>query len=150
MVGSVLRVAVVDGQGASFGAVIIKKMRQAFGEEIEIWALGTNAIATAQMLKAGANRGTSGEGAVCHCVHQVDIIIGSISILICNSFMGECSVRMVEAIGTCRAIKMLLPLTQEPVMVVGQVMEPLPHLIDTLVERLVTPLVKARNLKEPS
>ncbi len=140
-----LRVAVVDGQGASFGAAIIKRMRQAFAEDVEIWALGTNAIATAQMLKAGANRGTSGEGAVCHCVHQTDVVVGSISILIAHSFMGECSPRMVEAIGACKALKMLLPLTQEPVMVVGQVAEPLPHLIDTLIERMLTPLVHGRS-----
>lgn len=149
--GSLLRVAVVDGQGASIGVAVIKKMRQAFGEAIEIWALGTNAIATAQMLKAGANRGTSGEGAVCHCVHQVDILVGSISILVCNSFMGECSPRMVEAVGAARAVKMLLPMTQEPVRVVGQVQEPLPHLIDTLVERMLAPLVQASSAgKEPA
>lgn len=136
--------AVVDGQGASFGAAIIKRMRQAFAEDVEIWALGTNAIATAQMLKAGANRGTSGERAVCHCVDQVDVIIGSISILVAHSFMGECSPRMVEAIGASRAVKMLLPLTQEPVTVVGQAMEPLPHLIDTLIERVLPPHVQGR------
>jgi hypothetical protein len=141
-------VAVVDGQGASFGAAIIKKMRHAFAEDIEIWGLGTNAIATAQMLKAGANRGTSGEGAVCHCVHQVDIVVGSISILIPHAFMGECSPRMVEAIGACEAIKMVIPLTQEPVMVVGQVMEPLPHLIDMLIEKMLTPLVNARIIEK--
>ncbi len=141
---TVLRVAVVDGQGAAFGAAIIKRIRQTFAEDIEIWALGTNAIATAQMLKAGANRGTSGESAVCHCVDQVDVIIGSISILIAHSFMGECSPRMVEAIGSSRAVKMLLPLTQESVTVVGQPTEPLPHLIDTLVERMLPPHVQAR------
>lgn len=141
---SVLRVGVVDGQGASIGAAVIKRMRQAFGEAIEIWALGTNAIATAQMLKAGANRGTSGEAAVCHCVQEVDVVVGSISILICHSFMGECSPRMVEAIGSAEAMKMVLPLSQEPVRVVGQVQEPLPHLIDLLIEKLLSPLVEGR------
>jgi hypothetical protein len=111
---------------------------------VEIWALGTNAIATAQMLKAGANRGTSGEGAVCHCARQVDVVVGSISILICHSFMGECSPRMVEAIGGSRAIKMLLPITQEAVRVVGQAQEPMPHLIDMLLEKMLTPLVQGR------
>jgi hypothetical protein len=102
------------------------------------------------MLKAGANRGTSGEGAVCHCVHQVDIIVGSISILVCNSFMGECSPRMVEAIGASKATKMLLPLTQEPVRVVGQLLEPLPHLIDMLVERLFSLLVQSNTSSKES
>lgn len=143
-----LRVAVVDGQGAAVGAAIIKKMRQAFGETIEIWALGTNAIATSQMLRAGANRGTSGEAAVCHCVHQVDIIIGSISVLVCNSFMGECSPRMVEAIGSSKATKMMLPITQEQVGVVGQGQEPLPHLIDALLDKLLGPLVRTNGSNE--
>ena len=82
---------------------------------------------------------------MCHCVHQTDVVVGSISILIAHSFMGECSPRMVEAIGACKALKMLLPLTQEPVMVVGQAAEPLPHLIDTLIERMLTPLVHGRS-----
>lgn len=136
-----LRVAVVDGQGASIGTAVIKKIRQSFGEAIEIWALGTNAIAAAMMLKAGANRGTSGEAAIRHCVHQVDVIVGSISIVVCHAFMGECSSGMVEAIGGSKATKLLLPITQESVRVVGSVQEPLPHLIDTLIEKLLSPLV---------
>lgn len=48
-----IRIAVIDGQGASIGSAIIRKIRQTYGETLEIWALGTNAIATGQMLKAG-------------------------------------------------------------------------------------------------
>lgn len=39
------------------GVTLIKYLKETFGENIELIALGTDAIVTAQMLKAGANRG---------------------------------------------------------------------------------------------
>ena len=48
---------VMDGQGGGIGKAIIRRLRDAFGEEVEILALGTNSVATSQMMKAGANRG---------------------------------------------------------------------------------------------
>jgi hypothetical protein len=128
-----IRIAVIDGQGGGIGATIIKRIREVCSEAIELWALGTNAIATSQMMKAGANRGATGENAVCHCVEQVDAIIGPISILLCNAMMGEVTPRMVQAIGSSPARKFVLPLTQEPLTVVGVVREPLPHLVEKLV-----------------
>jgi hypothetical protein len=136
-----IRIAVVDGQGASVGSAVIKKIRHSYGENVEMWALGTNAIATSQMMKAGANRGATGESAVCHCVQQVDVIIGSISIILGNSLMGELTSPMAHAIGSSRAPKLLLPITQEPVAVVGTVFEPLPHLVDKLINEYLAPLV---------
>jgi hypothetical protein len=140
-----LRIAVVDGQGASIGSTVIRRIRQAFGERVELWALGTNAIATSQMLKAGANRGAAGEGAVCHSVSQVDVVVGTISIVISDSLMGELTPAMAQAISRSKAIKLLLPLTQEAVHVVGTVSEPLPHHIEMLVERFLSPLVRIKN-----
>lgn len=128
-----VKIAVVDGQGGGIGATIIRRIREVFGEELELWALGTNAIATSQMMKAGANRGATGENAICHCVRRVDAIAAPISVLICNAMMGEVTSRMVEAIGSAQAHKMLLPLTQEPLVIVGTVREPLPHLVEKLV-----------------
>lgn len=58
------RVCVVDGQGGGIGATIIKALKARYGESIEVWALGTNAVATSQMLRAGANRGATGENPV--------------------------------------------------------------------------------------
>jgi hypothetical protein len=128
-----IKIAVIDGQGGGIGATIIKRIREVFGERIELWALGTNAIATSQMMKAGANRGATGENAVCHSVEQVDAIVGPISILLCNAMMGEVTPRMAQTIGAARASKLVLPLTQEPLVVVGMVREPLPHLVEKLV-----------------
>jgi len=136
-----IRIAVVDGQGGGIGSSIIKKIKESYGERAEVWALGTNAIATSQMMKARANRGATGENAICHCVKQVDIVIGSISILISNAMMGEVTSLMALAIGEARATKLLLPLTQESIMVVGSVREPLPHLVDQLVNDHLKPYV---------
>jgi hypothetical protein len=137
-----VRIAVVDGQGGGIGTAIIKRIREHYGEAIEIWALGTNAIATSQMLKAGANRGATGDSAVRHCVPLVDFIAGPISIVISNSMMGELTPAMAKAIGTAPAMKLLLPLTQEAVRVVGATQEPLPHLVDQLIAQL-GPLIAA-------
>jgi hypothetical protein len=129
-----IRIAVIDGQGGGIGTTIIKKIKETYGEDAEVWALGTNAIATSQMMKARANRGATGENAVCHCVNQVDVIVGPISILLSYAMMGEVTPAMVQAIGLARAPKLLLPLTQDPLVIVGTVREPLPHLVDKLVQ----------------
>jgi hypothetical protein len=136
-----IRIAVIDGQGASIGSSIIRKIRQTYGEKVEIWAFGTNAIATGQMLKAGANRAATGESAVSCCAGQVDVIVGSISVLISNAMMGELTPGMALGIGASNATKLLLPLTSEPVTVVGVIPDPLPHLVDKLVEEHLSGII---------
>jgi hypothetical protein len=83
------RICVIDGQGGGIGSAIIKKLKDVFGESIEIIALGTNAVATAQMLKAGANKGASGENAIAHTVRSVDFITGPVGIILAHELMGE-------------------------------------------------------------
>ena len=130
---SLIRIAVIDGQGGGIGTTIIKRIKEVYGERTELWALGTNAIATAQMMKAGANRGATGENAIRHSAAQVDVIIGPIAILLANAMMGEMTPSMVRAIGESKAAKLILPLTQEPIAVVGTIREPLPHMVDRLI-----------------
>jgi hypothetical protein len=130
---SLIRIAVIDGQGGGIGTTIINRIKEVFGERTELWALGTNAIATAQMMKAGANRGATGENAIRHSAAQADVIIGPIAILLANAMMGEMTPSMVRAIGESKAPKLLLPLTQEPIVVVGTIREPLPHMVDRLI-----------------
>ena len=137
-----IRIAVIDGQGASIGSTIIRKIRQVYGEKVEIWAFGTNAIATGLMLRAGANKGATGESAVSYCADKVDVIVGPISILVSNAMMGELTPGMARAIGTSGATKLLLPITSEPVTVVGVVPDPLPHLVDKLVEEHLSGIIR--------
>jgi uncharacterized protein YaaW (UPF0174 family) len=90
------KICVIDGQGGGIGSTIIKKLKELFQETIEIIALGTNAIATAQMLKARANRGASGENAIVQTVKTVDIIIGPVGIIIANAMMGEVTPKIAK------------------------------------------------------
>jgi len=129
------RICIIDGQGGGIGSAAIKKLRGAFEESIEIIALGTNAIATAQMLKAKANRGASGENAIVQTVKNVDVIIGAISIILANAMMGEVTPKMAEAIAKSPAKKILIPLSQENVEIAGLSEIPLPHLIETIIEK---------------
>jgi hypothetical protein len=126
------KICVIDGQGGGIGSAVIKKLKERLGETVQIIALGTNAIATAQMLKVGANSGASGENAIVCTSQKADVIIGPIGVLIANAMLGEVTPKMAEAVASSPARKILLPLTQENIAVVGITPTPLPHLIDTL------------------
>ncbi|HSV91913.1 MAG TPA: DUF3842 family protein [Desulfobacterales bacterium] len=132
------RVCVIDGQGGGIGAALIKGLKDAYGESIELIALGTNAIAAAQMLKAGANRAASGENAIVRTAAAVDAIVGPVSICWANAMLGEVTPRMAEAVTSSAAPKFLLPLAQESVTIVGTTAEPLPHLVQQLVQKYIT------------
>lgn len=125
-----MKIAVIDGQGGGIGKTIVEKLRACLGNEIEILALGTNALATALMLKAGANEGASGENAIVFNASKVDIIVGSIGIIAANSMLGELSPAMAIAIAESSAKKILIPLNKCHIFVAGVKNEPLPHYID--------------------
>ena len=128
-------VCVIDGQGGGIGSAIIKRLNAEYGERIDIIALGTNAIATAQMLKAKANRGASGENAIVQTAARADVIIGPVGIIMAHAMMGEVTPKMAEAVSASGARKLLLPLSQEKIDIIGLAAAPLPHLIDTLIEK---------------
>jgi hypothetical protein len=132
---SAKKICVIDGQGGGIGSVLIKYLKEAYGESVEVIALGTNAVATAQMLKAGANKGASGENAICRAAYQVDCILGPIAISWAHAMLGEVTPRMAEAVTSSPAVKILIPLSQENIEIVGLVREPLPHLVQTIVEK---------------
>lgn len=131
-----MKIAVIDAQGGGIGKHITEKIRKELGTEIEIIALGTNSAATSLMLKAGANEGATGENAVIQTVPEVDVIVGSLSILVANSMLGEVTPKMTEAICNSKAVKVLLPIGKNRVEIVGVQQEPLPHMVDKLVKVL--------------
>jgi hypothetical protein len=128
---------VVDGQGGGIGATLIKYLKAAYGETLELLALGTNAIATAAMMRAGANRGASGENAIIHSTRRADVIVGPLAITWANAMLGEVTPPIADAITSCAAPKILLPLFQENVTLVGVSNEPLPHLVKLIVEEKI-------------
>ena len=104
-------VAVVDGQGGGIGKAIVEKVKAAF-PHINVLALGTNSVATGQMLRAGADEGATGENAIIHNMQHVDIVMGVIGILNANSMMGELTPAMAAAIGGSHTYKILLPINR--------------------------------------
>lgn len=131
-----MKIAVIDGQGGGMGKAIVEKLRAAFGNDMDILALGTNALATSLMLKAGANEGASGENAIIYNVPKVDYIIGSIGIISANSMLGELTPNMAKAIGESSARKILIPLNRCNIYVAGVKREPLPICIDMAIEKI--------------
>jgi len=120
---------VMDGQGGGIGATIIKGIRESMGNDLPILAIGTNSIATSRMMKAGANKGGTGENAIIRTADMVDVITGPLAIIMSNSMMGEVTPKMASAVSSSNARKILIPLTQEKVRIVGVPKEPLPHLV---------------------
>lgn len=131
-------ICVIDGQGGGIGSVIIKKLKERYEEKISVIALGTNAIATAQMLKARANKGASGSNAIVQTVKKADVIIGPVGIIIPHAMMGEVTPAMAEAVSIADAKKILLPLSQENLEIVGTTGLPLPQMVDELLDKFLS------------
>ena len=129
-------VAVIDGQGGGFGAAIIKELRLSFGDALEVWALGANSAATTAMMKAKANRGATGENAVKVSLPRADAVMGPIAVTWPNAMMGEITPGVAEAVTGCGAPKILIPLSQEGVILAGFSSEPLPHLVTEAIRQL--------------
>lgn len=133
-----MKVAVVDGQGGGIGKAITEKLRKEFGERMEIYAFGTNALATAALLKAGANEGATGENAIMQNMSEMDLIVGPLGIIVAHSMLGELTPRMAEAIAKSKARKLLLPINRVRIDVIGAKAEPLPHLVNELLLQVKT------------
>jgi hypothetical protein len=130
-----MKVVVIDGQSGRMGQLLIDRMRNA-GLSCEILAIGTNALATAAMLKAGADAGATGENPVLVACRTADIIAGPIGILSADSLLGEITPAMAVAIGQSAAKKVLLPVNQCSNIVVGTQSLSLSKLMDEAVDLL--------------
>ena len=130
-----MKVVVIDGQSGRMGQLFLERAAAA-NLPCELLAVGTNAIATAAMLKAGAQAGATGENPVLVACRTADIIVGPIGILAADSLMGEITPAMAVAIGQSRAKKLLLPVNHCNNMVAGTKDLPLSKLMDEAVELL--------------
>lgn len=122
-------IAVIDGMGGGIGAQVVSALREELPSYIEIYALGTNSIATSSMMKAHANKGATGENAIVVSSKKASIVVAPISAVIPNSMMGEVTSRISEAISDSEALKILLPITSEDIEIVGLEGKPLSLLI---------------------
>ena len=130
-----MNIVVIDGQSGRMGQLFIEKARAA-GIGWPITAVGTNALATAAMLKAGADAGATGENPVLVACRTAEIIAGPIGILSADSLLGEITPAMAVAVGQSPARKVLLPVNQCSNIVVGTQSLSLSKLMDEAVELL--------------
>ena len=106
-----MKIVVIDGQGGSIGKAIVEQLVKKFDIE-SIFCIGTNSVATANMIKAGAKYGASGENPVVVACRDADYIIGPIGIIMADSMLGEISPLMAQAVGASNAHKILVPINK--------------------------------------
>lgn len=106
-----MKIVVIDGQGGSIGKAIVEQLVKKVDIE-SIFCIGTNSVATANMIKAGAKHGASGENPVVVACRDADYIIGPIGIIMADSMLGEISPLMAQAVGASNAHKILIPINK--------------------------------------
>ena len=106
-----MNITIIDGQGGQLGAQLVKEITARF-KDIDLTAIGTNAVATAAMLKAGAKNAATGENPVVVACRKADVIIGPIGIVIADSLLGEVTEKMALAIARADAVRILIPLNK--------------------------------------
>ena len=113
-----MNILVIDGQGGQLGSQLVKTILQQM-KEVRVMAVGTNAIATAAMLKAGAHQASTGENPVVVACRKADVIIGPIGIVIADAMFGEVTPAMAVAVAQADAVRILLPVNKCDNLVAG-------------------------------
>ena len=130
-----MNILVIDGQGGQLGGGIIKALRER-GAAAKITAVGTNASATAAMLRAGADAAATGENSVRVACRSADIIVGPVGIVIADSLLGEVTPNMAVAVGQARAVRILIPINRCDNIVAGVDDVGMSSLIDDAVQKI--------------
>ena len=113
-----MNIVIIDGQGGQLGAQLVKEIVARF-PEVSLTAIGTNAVATASMLKAGAKNAATGENPVIVACRKADVIIGPIGIVIADSMLGEITPNLAHSVGSSDAIRILIPMNRCENLVAG-------------------------------
>ena len=103
-----MKITIIDGQGGKIGKTLIEQLKKRH-PELELYAIGTNSIATSAMLKAGADYGATGENPCIVNAQDSDIIIGPVGIVFANALLGEITPAIATAVGASKAFKILIP-----------------------------------------
>ena len=103
-----MTILVIDAQGGGVGRQLISAIREKL-PDADVMAVGTNTVATAAMLKAGATHAATGENAVVVACRKADFILGPVGIVIADSLYGEITPAMALAVAQSTAKRILLP-----------------------------------------
>lgn len=138
-----MKLVVIDGQGGRLGKLLVELLRARL-PQAQILAVGTNSIATAAMLKAGAHWGATGENPVIRGVRNADAVLGPIGIVVAHAILGEVTPAMAEAVAGCPARKYLIPMNSCGVTVAGVQDLPLSAYAERAVEMAAEELTNSK------
>ena len=130
-----MNILIVDGQGGGVGRQLATKIKEAF-PDVRLMAVGTNTVATAAMLKGGADDAATGENAVLVAARKADVIVGPLGIVVADSLGGEITPAMATAIAQSDARRILIPFKHCDNVIVGVSDFTLGSLIQQAVEEL--------------
>lgn len=130
-----MNILIIDGQGGGIGCQLIQAVRTKL-PDADITAVGTNSIATAQMVKNKPDRAATGENAVIVACRKAEVIMGPVGIAIADALVGEVSPAMAAAVGQSDARKIFIPINKCEIMVAGVKDLPMSRLIEEAVEIL--------------
>ncbi|MGX8698892.1 MAG: DUF3842 family protein [bacterium] len=124
-----MNILIIDAQGGGLGKQLVASVK-ARHPELTVTAIGTNAAATAAMLKAGADRAATGENPVLVACRRADYILGPVGIVIADALLGEITPRMAAAVGQSPAKRILIPFNQCDTVIAGAAEKPAGRLIE--------------------
>lgn len=130
-----MELVIIDAQGGGIGRQLVTALKRAYPRQ-SITAIGTNTTATSAMLRAGADRGATGENAVLVACRQADIIAGPLGIVIADALLGEITPAMALAVGQSPGRRILIPMNHCGNQVVGVADWNVGRLIQEAVEQI--------------
>ena len=130
-----MNILVIDGQGGRLGSQLVQAAVARF-PQARICAVGTNAMATAAMIKAGAHQAATGENPAIVACRTADVIVGPIGIVSAAALYGEVPPAMAVAVGQSRAARVLIPINKCDTQVAGVADQPLAAMIADALRRI--------------
>lgn len=128
-----ITIVIIDGQGGGCGKSLVERLCQQRPANCRILAVGTNSAATSAMLRAGADKGATGENPILVNAAHADIIAGPMGIVLADAMLGEVTAAMTRAVATSPATRVLVPMTRCATYVAGVGDRPMAQYIEDAV-----------------
>ena len=131
-----MKVVVIDGAGGGVGKALVEGLKRRM-PGAEVIAVGLNALATAAMLRAGADAGATGENPVRVACRDAGLVMGPIGIAFTDAMLGEVTPAVARAVQLSPAVKVLVPVGRCGVRVAGTAGLPMSAAIEDAVTQAV-------------
>lgn len=131
-----MTICVVDGRGGGLGSRVVEGLREMAADGHAVIGLGLNRVSAEAMKRAGATSIETAPQMIHRRLNGADLIVGTLSLLMPGSMLGEVTPVLVQAVLESPATKVLLPINKRKVEVVGAEGRTLDALIDHAVQRI--------------